>query len=266
MRLEVNGEVAIRLRPLELPHQVGHEVSEVEHGGAHAGTHPPATPERHHPDLPGAARGRHQAHALALAAGQEPLWPELARVRPRRLVPCQPRQREVHRRARRETPAVHHDVVLRHHLPKHHRHGGVQPEPFHDDGVEVLQFPENLLGVRGHGGVAVVPERALRVGAFHQVRHDPLQRRRGGLRAGAEELGAEPHKLAVREPPLLLLPPSPEAAACSSSGTRRSASVSTYAGGSPRRSGRSRRRESMRGRYACSCCRRSSTSFLHRLR
>jgi len=39
---QVNSELALGLCPLELPHEIGHEVAKMEHGDAHAGTHPPA--------------------------------------------------------------------------------------------------------------------------------------------------------------------------------------------------------------------------------
>nr|ACR36141.1 unknown [Zea mays] len=99
-------------------------------------------------------------------------------------------------------------MVVGHHLSKHSGHGGVQPEPFHDDSVEVLEPCDDLLadlvGVDTHGGVDLLTERALHVGPLHQVGHDPLQQRGSGLRASAKELGAETHELTVSEPALPL--------------------------------------------------------------
>ena len=93
----------------------------------------------------------------------------------------------------------------------------MQPEPFHDDGVEVLQHSKNLLadllGVGAHGGVDLLLKHALHVGTLHQVRHDPLQRRGSGLRAGPKKLGAETHELTITEPAAVLPLPTTFAAA-----------------------------------------------------
>ncbi|KAB8094751.1 hypothetical protein EE612_022047, partial [Oryza sativa] len=85
-----------RRRPLELAHQRRHEEPDVRHRHPHARARPPPRPERHHPHL---LRPRHRAHSLRLAAGHEPLRPELLRILPRLAVPPDVPDHEVHTRA-----------------------------------------------------------------------------------------------------------------------------------------------------------------------
>ena len=96
--LKLLGEVhllAVGLAPLELPHEVGHEVLEVQHRQRHPRADPAPGAERHHLDLLAAG----EVHVLPLAAGQEPLRPELRGGLPHLLVHPDVPHREVHGRA-----------------------------------------------------------------------------------------------------------------------------------------------------------------------
>jgi hypothetical protein len=205
--LELLGEVhllAVGLAPVELPHEVGHEVLEVQQRQRHAGADPAPGAERHHLDLLAAG----EVHVVPLAAGQEPLRPELRGGPPHLLVHPDVPHREVDGRAGGHAVPVQRRVLV-HGVREHVVARRVAPERLQHHGLEVrhrLQLLLQHLAVgAGAGAGHLVPEPVLHRRVLHQVRQDPLQR--GGRRvgAGAEELGAEAHDLAVRQRPPAVL-------------------------------------------------------------
>ncbi|XBJ09326.1 hypothetical protein VPH35_014422 [Triticum aestivum] len=178
------------LLPLELPHHVGHEVLQVEHGDAQPGADPPAHAERHHLDLPVAGH----IHSFARAAWQEPLRHELRWLLPLPLVPAHLGHHEVHRR-----PLGNQHEVRR----------WVLPEALEDHRLEVRHLVDVLL----RDLVLVVPLRGtdlfvellLDGRVLDQLGHDPLQPGGGGVGPGVQELGTEVDHLVVGQRAVSLL-------------------------------------------------------------
>ncbi|XBJ24365.1 hypothetical protein VPH35_002267 [Triticum aestivum] len=192
------------LLPLELPHHVGHEVLQVEHGDAQPGADPPAHAERHHLDLPVAGH----VHRFARAAWQEPLWHELRWLLPLPLVPAHLGHHEVHRRPLGNQVSA--DLHVRRRLVRQHEvRRWVLPEALEDHRLEVRHLVDVLL----RDLVLVVPLRGadlfvellLDGRVLHQLGHDPLQPGGGGVGPGVEELGTEVDHLVVGERAVSLL-------------------------------------------------------------
>jgi hypothetical protein len=193
-----------RLPPLELPHHVGHEVLQVQHGDGQPGADPPPRPERHHPD----PLGPRHVHARAVAALQEPLRRELHRPLPLPPVPAHLGHHEVHRRALGDqVPADVH--VVRGLVRQHEVARRVLAQALEDHRLEVRHVMDgllrDLLGVVAAGGPDLGVEALLDGRVLDQLGHDPLQPRGGGVGAGGEELGAERDDLVAGERAVALL-------------------------------------------------------------
>ncbi|CAL9760533.1 unnamed protein product, partial [Musa acuminata subsp. burmannicoides] len=143
-------------------------------------------------------------HLLAFSARQEPLRPELHWLCPQLLVPAHLRHREVDWGALGYQVAVE-AHVLRHGVREDEVARRVPPQPLQDHRLEVrhplqVLLPD-LLRLRSRNRLDFVEQLPLHVLVFHEVRHDPLQRGSCRVGAGAQELGAEAHYLAVGELP-----------------------------------------------------------------
>ncbi|BAS87507.1 Os04g0101550, partial [Oryza sativa Japonica Group] len=155
-------------------HHRRHRLQRKPHPGAPA----PAAPERHELEVLPA-----RLHALAAAAGEEPLRPELQRLLPvRRVSPDGPHVDE-HRRLRRHPEPSDLDLLRR--LPVRDRRRRPQPQRLLVRRLQIRQSRQVPLAgdpVPPHHRLDLLPHLAQGLRVVHQLRHHPLHH--GGRSVG----------------------------------------------------------------------------------